>query len=106
VVYFHRWILAFWRNLLPQFAGQKSDFFSDMEFEVHTCTHFQVLENCGCHMNQLKKVKLTGAGKKFHDGKFHYVYTSPNIFREIRSRRMRWMAGSRAMYQTICKTWT
>jgi hypothetical protein len=30
-----------------------------------------------------------GSGRKLHNGKLHSLYSSPNIFRVINSRRMR-----------------
>jgi hypothetical protein len=31
-----------------------------------------------------------GSWRKFHNDEFHSLYSSPNIFRVIKSRRMRW----------------
>jgi hypothetical protein len=36
------------------------------------------------------KRKEDGSWRKLHNDKLHSLYSSPNIFRVIRSRRMRW----------------
>jgi hypothetical protein len=34
--------------------------------------------------------KVTGEWRKLHSGELHNLYTSPDIIRQIKSRRMRW----------------
>jgi hypothetical protein len=38
-----------------------------------------------------KRDEVTGEWKKMHNGELHNLYASPDIVRQIRSRRMRWM---------------
>jgi hypothetical protein len=37
-----------------------------------------------------KKDEVTGDWRKLHNEELHNLYSSPNIMRMIRSRRMRW----------------
>jgi hypothetical protein len=37
-----------------------------------------------------KMDELTGEWRKLHNEKLHYLYSSPNAVRVIKSRRMRW----------------
>jgi hypothetical protein len=37
-----------------------------------------------------KRDKVTGEGRKLHSEEIHNLYSSPNIIRQIKSRRMRW----------------
>jgi hypothetical protein len=37
-----------------------------------------------------KKGEVTGGWKKLHNEELHNLYSSPNIIRMIKSRRMRW----------------
>jgi hypothetical protein len=37
-----------------------------------------------------KRVEVTGEWRKLHSEKRHILYSSPNIIRQIKSRRMRW----------------
>jgi hypothetical protein len=37
-----------------------------------------------------KSAELTGERRKLHNEKLHNLYSSPDIIRQIRSRRMRW----------------
>jgi len=37
-----------------------------------------------------KRDEITGEWIKLHNGEFHDLYSSPNIIRVIKSRRMRW----------------
>jgi hypothetical protein len=34
--------------------------------------------------------KVTGEWRKLHNGELHNLYSSPDIIRQIKSRRMRW----------------
>jgi hypothetical protein len=36
-----------------------------------------------------KRDEVTGDWKKLHNEELHYFYSSPNIIRQIKSRRMR-----------------
>jgi hypothetical protein len=36
------------------------------------------------------RVEGTGEWRKLHSEELHILYSSPNIFRQIKSRRMRW----------------
>jgi hypothetical protein len=42
-----------------------------------------------------KRDEVTGVRRKIHNEEFHNLYSSPNIVRVIKSRRMRW-AGHKA----------
>jgi hypothetical protein len=37
-----------------------------------------------------KRVEVTGEWRKLHNGDLHNLYSSPDIIRQIKSRRMRW----------------
>jgi hypothetical protein len=37
-----------------------------------------------------KRDEVTGEWRKLHSGEFHNLYSSPDIIRKIKSRRMRW----------------
>jgi hypothetical protein len=37
-----------------------------------------------------KREKVTADGRKLHNEELHNLYSSPNIIRMIKSRRMRW----------------
>jgi len=37
-----------------------------------------------------KRVEVKGEWRKLHNEELYYLYSSPNIFRVIKSRRMRW----------------
>jgi hypothetical protein len=37
-----------------------------------------------------KRDEVTGQGRKLHNEELHALYSSPNIVRVIKSRRMRW----------------
>jgi hypothetical protein len=37
-----------------------------------------------------KRDEVTGQWRKLHSGKVHNLYLSPDIIRQIKSRRMRW----------------
>jgi hypothetical protein len=38
----------------------------------------------------LKRYEVTGDWRKLHNEELHNLYSSPNIIRMIKSRRMRW----------------
>jgi hypothetical protein len=57
--------------------------------------------------------EVTGEWRKFHSEELHILYSSPNIIRQIKSRRMRWAAhvacvqdfdGKARRKETTCKT--
>jgi hypothetical protein len=37
-----------------------------------------------------KRDEVTGEWRKLHNGELHNLYSSPDIIRQIKSRRMRW----------------
>jgi hypothetical protein len=37
-----------------------------------------------------KRVEVTGEWRKLHNGELHNLYSTPDIIRQIKSRRMRW----------------
>jgi hypothetical protein len=39
-----------------------------------------------------KRDRVTGECRKMHNGELHNLYSSPDITRQIKSRRMRWVA--------------
>jgi hypothetical protein len=36
-----------------------------------------------------KRDEITGEGRKLHNEELHILYSSPNVIRQIKSRRMR-----------------
>jgi hypothetical protein len=54
-----------------------------------------------------KKVEVTGEWRKLHNGDLHNLYSSPDIIRQIKSRRMRWaghvarMGEGRNVYKVL-----
>jgi hypothetical protein len=54
-----------------------------------------------------KRDEVTGQWRKLHSGELHNLYSSPNISRQIKSRRMRWaghvacMGGGRNVYRDL-----
>jgi hypothetical protein len=38
-----------------------------------------------------KRDEVTGEWRKLHSGELHNLYSSPDIIRQIKSRRMRWV---------------
>jgi hypothetical protein len=54
-----------------------------------------------------KRDEVTGEWKKLHNEELHNLYSSPNIFRQIESRRMRWaghvarMGKDRIVYKVL-----
>jgi hypothetical protein len=55
----------------------------------------------------LKRDEVTGEGRKLHSGELHNLYLSPDIIRQIKSRRMRWaghvacMGEGRNVYRVL-----
>jgi hypothetical protein len=51
--------------------------------------------------------EVTGEWGKFHNRELHYLYSSPDIIRQIKSRRMRWprhvarMGEGRNVYRVL-----
>jgi hypothetical protein len=45
--------------------------------------------------------EVTGQWRKLHNGELHNLYSSPDIIRQIKSRRMRW-AGHMACMGEMC----
>jgi hypothetical protein len=51
--------------------------------------------------------EVTGEWRRLHNEELHYLYSSPNIFRVMKSRRMIWaghvacMGGGRGAYRTL-----
>jgi hypothetical protein len=48
-----------------------------------------------------KRDELTGEWRKWHSEELHILFSSPNIIRQIKSRRMRW-AGHVACMREEC----
>jgi hypothetical protein len=54
-----------------------------------------------------KRDEVTGKRRKLHNGELHNLYSSPDIIRQIKSRRMRWaghvarMGGGRNVYRVL-----
>jgi hypothetical protein len=54
-----------------------------------------------------KKDEVTGERRKMHSGELHNLYSSPDIVRQIKSRRMRWaghvarMGEGRNVYRVL-----
>jgi hypothetical protein len=54
-----------------------------------------------------KRDEVTGEWRKLHNEELHILYSSPNIIRQIKSRRMRWagnvirMGEERNMYRIL-----
>jgi hypothetical protein len=54
-----------------------------------------------------KRDEVTGEWRKLHGGELHNLYSSPDIIRQIKSRRMRWaghvarMGEGRNMYRVL-----
>jgi hypothetical protein len=54
-----------------------------------------------------KKYEVTGEWRKLHSGELHNSYSSPDVIRQIKSRRMRWaehvacMREGRNMYRVL-----
>jgi hypothetical protein len=54
-----------------------------------------------------KRNEVTGEWRKLHNGELHILYSSPDIIRQIKSRRVRWaghvagMGEGRNMYRVL-----
>jgi hypothetical protein len=54
-----------------------------------------------------RRDEVTGEWRKLHIGELHNLYSSPDIIRQIKSRRMRWaghaarMGDGRDMYRVL-----
>jgi hypothetical protein len=54
-----------------------------------------------------KRDDVTGEWRKLHSEELHILYSSPNIIRQIKSSRMRWvghvahMGGDRKLYKVL-----
>jgi hypothetical protein len=48
-----------------------------------------------------KRDKVTEEWRKLHNEELHILYSSPNIIRQIKSRRMRWMGHVARMREEI-----
>jgi hypothetical protein len=54
-----------------------------------------------------KRDEVTGEWRKLHNEKLHILYSSPNIIKQIKSRRMRWeghvarMGEERNVYKVL-----
>jgi hypothetical protein len=50
---------------------------------------------------------VTGEWRKLHNEELHYLYSSPDIIRQVKSRRMRWeghvarMGEERKVYKVL-----
>jgi hypothetical protein len=55
----------------------------------------------------IKRGEVTGEWSRLHNAELHNLYLSPDIIRQIKSRRMRWaghvacMGGRRNMYRVL-----
>jgi hypothetical protein len=56
-----------------------------------------------------KRDEVTGEWRKLHNDELHNLYSSPDIFRQIKSRRMRWlehvahMREERKVYEVLVR---
>jgi hypothetical protein len=54
-----------------------------------------------------KRVEVTGEWRKLHSEELHHLYSSPDIIRKVKSRRMRWaghvarMGEERKVYKVL-----
>jgi hypothetical protein len=54
-----------------------------------------------------KRDEVTGEWRKLHNEELHNLYSSPDIIRQVKSRRMRWaghearMGGERKLYNVL-----
>jgi hypothetical protein len=47
-----------------------------------------------------RRDEVTGDWRKLHNGELHNLYSSPNIIRTIKSRRMRWAGRVASLGET------
>jgi hypothetical protein len=52
-----------------------------------------------------KSDEVTGQWRKKHSGELHNLYSSPDIIRQIKSRRMRWVGHIACMEGTYTVFW-
>jgi hypothetical protein len=54
-----------------------------------------------------KRDEVTGEWRKFQNEELHILYLSPNIIRQIKSRRMRWAGNVARMGEEgkVCRLW-
>ena len=50
----------------------------------------------------IKKDEITGEWRKLHNAELHALYSSPNITRSLKSRRLRWAGHVARMEQSRC----
>jgi hypothetical protein len=66
-----------------------------------------VFENRVLRIFGPKRDEVTGERRKLHNGELHNLYSSPDIIRQIKSRRMRWaghvacMGEGRNLYRVL-----
>jgi hypothetical protein len=60
-----------------------------------------VFENRVLRIFGPRRDEVTGDGKKLHNEELHNVYSSPNIIRMIKSRRMSWAGHILAAFSCI-----
>jgi hypothetical protein len=51
------------------------------------------IDKCRNEIHEQKEVpvdEVTGEWRKLHNGELHNLYSSPDIIRQVKSRRMRW----------------
>ena len=51
-------------------------------------------------MFRAKRDEITGKWRKLHNAEVHALYSSPNIIRNLKSRRLRWAAHVARMEQS------
>jgi hypothetical protein len=48
---------------------------------------------------RLKREEVTREGRKLHNGELHNLYSSSDIMRQIKSRRLRWAGHVAGMWE-------
>jgi hypothetical protein len=67
----------------------------------------RVFENRVLRIFGLKRDVVTGEWRRLHSGELHNLYSSPDIIRQIKSRRIKWvghvehMGGGRKVYRVL-----